>query len=127
MNYTGTIIQESLTSELNLSQFCATILKTEVEKVTKSHETPWLNQWTLITFTVPDENADELSEALSNKLLSSPSTWYADFKNEKSHYIIFPHKIFHIERTAEEYRKVREYGLSQGIPEYQLDFSPDIP
>ena len=36
-------------------------------------------------------------------------------------------KVFKVDRSKpEEYKQVTEYGLSLGIPDYQLDFSPHI-
>lgn len=127
MSYRGTIIEESLSSTLDLSLFDATIVETNIEPVREAHETPWLTQWTLVTFEVPDENAERLASVLAEMLLSTPGTWYADFKDERSHYVVFPKKVFHVDRTAEGYEIVRRYGLTQAIPKHQLDFSPDIP
>lgn len=31
-----------------------------------------------------------------------------------------------IEPIEDQYQKAKEYGVSLGIPEYQVDFSPDI-
>lgn len=43
------------------------------------------------------------------------------------HYIIFRDKIFYIDqKSKEQYDEAKTYGLSLGIPEYQLDFSPFI-
>lgn len=68
--------------------------------------------------------ADRLSKAISREHNQS---WYIDFKNEKIHYIIFPGKIFRIDRgKKEEYEKAQSYGLKLGIPYYQLDFSRNV-
>jgi len=69
-----------------------------------------------------EEIAEELSLALDSK-----HNWYADFKNNAVHFIIFRNKVFRMDRTSKkQYDKAREYGISLGIPEYQVDFSPHI-
>ena len=58
-------------------------------------------------------------------LLDFEHDWYADFKNDKYHFIIFRNKVFRVDRNKpEEYEEVKKYGISLGIPDYQLDFSP---
>lgn len=126
MNYKGTIIEESLADKSVLKDI--RILGTRVEPVTEKHQTPWLKQWTLHTVEISQARADEAAEKISQSLdYSHGSAWYADFKNDQWHYIIFKEKIFKVPRDSEEeYRKVREYGISLGIPSYQVDFSPEI-
>ena len=125
-NYFGVIIEEGLEdkSVLKLTK----ILSTKIEKVVSSHHTPWLTKWTLHKVEIPEDKAQEVAELIGESIDSSHShSWYADYKNPKWHYIIFPHKIFKINRKSnEQYAKAREYGISLGIPEYQVDFSPDI-
>ncbi len=123
MNYEGVIIEESLKDKDVLK--LVKIVSTKVEPVTKEHKTPWLKQWTLHTIAIPESKVDEVSEALSKALESN--YWYADFKNKDHHYIIFPNKVFKVERRMpEQYKQVTKYGLGLGIPDYQLDFSPAI-
>ncbi len=125
MNYQGTIIEESLKGKSVLSE--VKILKTEISPVTKEDGTPWLKQWTLHTVEVPEEKAEEIAEKISKSLdYSHKSAWYADFKNETTHYIIFENKVFKIGRSAQEYAEVTKYGMSLGIPEKQLDFPHEI-
>lgn len=126
MSYLGTIIEESLENNDVLRK--VTILSTEVEQVTDEHKTPWLKQWTLHKVEISEGKADEVAEEISKNIdVSQQSSWYADYKNNEWHYIIFPNKVFKIDRTSEEqYKEAREYGISLGIPEYQVDFSPEI-
>lgn len=125
--YTGVIIEESLAGDpeaFMTGQF--RLIKTKVEKVTKKHQTPWLKKWTLHTFAISEDKAKQFAKNLS-KALEKKHNWYADFKNDKFHYIIFRNKIFKIDRTKkEEYVKATEYGIKLGIPEYQVDFSPFV-
>ena len=123
-NFKGIIIEESLANKSVLKKI--KIIKTEVEKVTEEHQTPWLKQWTMHTVEIPENQADAVAKELS-KSLDSKHDWYADFKNETTHYIIFRNKVFKINRSKKkEYDAVVKYGVSLGIPEYQLDFSPEI-
>ena len=126
MNFEGVIIEESLKSLGALKK--VKILQTKVEQVTPKHKTPWLRQWTLHTVEIPEEKADSVAREISDDLdYSHGSAWYADFKNENVHYIIFQHKVFKIYRgIPEEYQAATDYGISLGIPEYQVDFSPYI-
>ncbi|KKQ66957.1 MAG: hypothetical protein US86_C0002G0074 [Candidatus Daviesbacteria bacterium GW2011_GWA2_38_24] len=124
MNYKGVIIEESLGNKDVLKLI--KVLSTKVEKVTKSHQTLWLSQWTLHTVEIPEEKAELVANQLS-KDLETEHEWYADFKNSASHYIIFRNKVFKVNRNkSEEYEVVKKYGISLGIPDHQLDFSPDV-
>ncbi|MDD5357502.1 MAG: hypothetical protein PHS53_05175 [Candidatus Pacebacteria bacterium] len=123
MNYKGTIIEESLVKKDVLKGI--KILSTKVEDVVEKHQTPWLKQWTLHKVEIPENKAEEIAKKLSTSLdQSHKSSWYADFRNEYNHYIIFPNKVFYIDRKSkEQYDEATQYGMSLGIPEYQLDFS----
>lgn len=124
MNYKGIIIEESLENPHILGE--VKILKTDLEKVTEKHKTPWVEYWNKSLVEIPEDKAQAIAEKVSQSL-DIKHAWYADFKNEKFHYIIFRNKIFKIDRSnPEEYKNAVEYGLSLGIPDYQLDFSPDI-
>ena len=120
-NYRGVIIEESLEDKSVLHK--VKIISTEVEEVTQSHKTPWLTQWTLHTIEIPEEQAEEIAQELSRSLETKHTSWYADYVNDKYHYIIFADKIFKVDRNSqEEYDKAKDYGISIGIPEYQVDF-----
>jgi len=103
------------------------IIKTKVEKVTKEHQTPHLKIWTLHTIEIQEKDVDEIAKEISESLDSTHNNWYADFKNNKYHYIVFHNKVFKINRTnKKQYEEAKNYGLSLGIPSYQVDFHPDI-
>lgn len=123
-DYNGVIIEESLADTAVLEKL--RILSTKVEPVTKGHKTPWLSQWTLHTVEVPDERAGEIAMDISLALdPEHGGSWYADFKNEQDHFLIFRRRIFVIERACPaQYEEAKQYGHSLGIPEYQLDFDP---
>ena len=102
------------------------ILKTKIEKVTEKHKTPRIKQWTLHTVEISENQSESIAKDLS-KLLDSQHSGYANFKNNTHHYIIFRNKVFCIDRRSkEQYDEAKMYGLLLGIPEYQVDFHPDI-
>lgn len=124
-NFNGIIIKESLEKKDVLKK--VKILKAKIEKITPEHNTPYLKQWTLHTVEIFENQADEIAKELSTSLDSSHGDWYADFKNADFHYIIFRNKVFKIDRSKpEQYKEAVKYGLLLGIPDYQLDFLPDI-
>ncbi len=120
MVYRGVIIEESLKNRGVLGG--VKIVSTKVEPITPRHKTPWLKQWTLQTVEIPEEEIDALAEKISKSL--DRNYWYADFKNDTMHYVVFPDKVFKVEFSRpEQYDPVVKYGLSLNIPDYQLDFT----
>lgn len=123
-HYKGVIIEESLEDKKPLAM--VKIIGTKVEKVIEKHKTPWVHQWTLHTVEIPEDRTREVAEKLS-LALDSQHSWYADFRNKTHHYIIFHNKVFFIDRTStEQYDEAKRWGISLGIPEYQVDFHPGI-
>ena len=50
-----------------------------------------------------------------------------DFKNDKFHFIIFKNKVFCVDiYNKEQYDEAKKYGISLGIPDYQVDFHPEV-
>lgn len=124
MNYQGVVIEESLGDKSVIKDL--PIVSTKVEQVTSEHKTPWIKQWTLHTVEVPQEEVDDLAKKLSC-CLDKEHEWYADFKNETTHFIIFRDKVFKINRrNVTEYEAARNYGISLRIPEYQVNFIADL-
>lgn len=126
MNYfEGTIIEESLENKNVLKR--VKIVSTKVEKVTNKFNTPWITQWTMHLVQVPKNEARQVAEEISRSIDREHNAWYGDFKSGSHHYLIFRNKIFYVDRTSqEEYDEAKKYGLSLGIPEYQLDFHPKV-
>jgi len=121
-NFLGVIIGESLENREVLEK--VKIVKTIVEKVTEKHKTPWLDKWTIYKVEVGADKVAKVAEELS-RCLESKHNWYADFKNDKFHFIIFKGKVFRVDITSkEQYTQAKNYGISVGIPEYQMDFRP---
>lgn len=124
MTYHGTIIEESLENTDVLRE--VRIIRTKVEKVSEKHRTPWISQWTMHSVEIPEAKAQEIVKSLS-AALDPEHPWYADFKNATHHYVIFRNKVFFIDRqSAEQYDEAKRYGISLGIPEYQVDFHPEV-
>ncbi len=118
------IIEESLEDSSVLNQ--VKILETKVEPITEEHKTPWLKQWTLHTVEVTKDQADQVAELISNLFDKDHPNWYADFKNDEYHYIVYAGKIFKVNlKNPVLYKDAKEYGISIGIPEYQVDFAPE--
>ncbi len=125
MNYTGVIIEESLGDKSVLQKL--TITNTKIEQVIDKHKTPWLTQWTLYTVEGTEEKADEIVKKISESFDPNHPDWYADYKNDKFHYIIFSGKIFKVDLSNPVlYEDAKQYGISIGIPEYQVDFVPQF-
>lgn len=125
MNYMGVIIEESLADRSMLKD--VKILLTKVEPVTEKHRTPWVKQWTLHDIEVPADKVAEIAEKIS-KALDREYSWYADYKTDTEHYIIYRDRVFHITNRSDkkQYDEATDYGISIGIPPYQVDFSPHV-
>ena len=123
MNYQGVIIEESLEDKQVIG--LAHVLNTKIKTVTEKHRTPWLSKWTLHTVEIPEEQGEHISKIISSSL-DKKHNWYADFKNEKFHYIIFLNKVFKVDlKNPILYKDAKAHGISLGIPEYQVDFAPE--
>lgn len=125
MNFTGVIIEESLIDVSALAG--VSIVSTQVEAVTEEHKTPWVKQWTLHTVEVPPEKAVEVARSIACAL-DPEHQWYADFKTDTEHFVVYRGKVFHITDRSDkaQYDAATAYGISVGIPAYQVDFSPHV-
>ncbi len=123
MDYKGVIIEESLGDKSVLNK--VKILETKVEPITPEHKTPWLMQWMLHTVEVPQQEAESVAGEMSKSFDPKHSNWYADYKNDRYHFIIYAGKIFKVDlQNPVLYTDAKEYGISVGIPEYQVNFKP---
>jgi len=86
MDFTGAIIKESLIDDGFLADL--EITETKVEPTTERHNTPWVAQLTKLKVPIPETWEDFYAEKISESL-DDEHAWYADFKNDKFHYIIF--------------------------------------
>ncbi|HWY79682.1 MAG TPA: hypothetical protein VNW29_04970 [Candidatus Sulfotelmatobacter sp.] len=124
MNYKGIIIEESLQDTILLKQI--KVIETKREPITERHKTPWLTQWTLHTVEIPKNKAIEIAEKISKSFDSEHPNWYADYKNKSFHYIIYSGKIFKVNLANPVlYKEAKQYGISIGLPEYQVNFAPE--
>lgn len=124
MNFKGVIIEESLQDTSVLKKI--SVLETKIEPITPEHKTPYLKQWTLHTVEIPEDKAEEIAEIISQSFDKKHPDWYADYKNDKYHFIIYSGKTFKVDLTNPIlYKNAKEYGISIGIPEYQVDFAPE--
>lgn len=122
MNYKGIIIEESLLDRSVLSE--VEVLETKVEGVTPAHKTPWVLQWTMHTVEFPPERADWIADEISKSIDSEHPGWYADFKNDTHHYIVYLQKVFKVDLAdSSQYKEAKKYGHKLGIPKEQLDFA----
>lgn len=123
MNYQGVIIEESLDNKEVLNK--VKIIKTKISPVVEKHRTPWVKQWTMHTVEITEGDADKIAEQLSVDL-DKEHAWYADFKNENYHFIIYRGKIFKVDlKNPTAYQDAKKFGITLGIPEYQVDFAPN--
>ena len=122
----GTIIEESLENKAVLGD--VKIISTRISQVTEKHKTPWIKQWTLHKVEIDADKVGNIAVQISKSLDSDHKhSWYADFKNDNTHYVIYRDKVFAIDRTKEEeYFEARKYGLALGIPDYQIDFEKNV-
>lgn len=119
--YSGCIIEESLTNKNVLKEFIIT--RTNVEKVTEESNTPDLDAWTMHIVEIAEDKIESIVPLLSKSIDGSRKNggWYTDLKSDDWHYIIFSGKAFKVDRSnGEQYEQAKEYGMSIGIPEYQL-------
>jgi hypothetical protein len=122
MDYEGVVIEESLETPSVLEG--VEILSTSIEPVTERHQTPWLRQWTFHTVRIAEGRAQSVAEAISHSIERlHANSWYADFRNEALHYVVFSDRIFLIDRRIHAlYREAQDYGISRGLPAHQAEF-----
>jgi hypothetical protein len=120
MSFVGVIIEESLKDAGVLGEM--RIRRTSRQAVTESHRTPWLRQWTLHVVEIADDAAERVAGRLA-AAINPTHAWYADFKDEHLHYVVFHGRIFRVRRDAlHAYDEAKAYGRALGTPEHQLDF-----
>ena len=119
-DFKGVLIVESL-SDMSVLE-SVEILSTEVETVTKGFKTPWLKQWTLHTVRITEDKMKSVANKISKSIdKKHKSSWFADFENKTSHYIVFCGKVFNVDKSKDDcYGEAYDYGISIGIPAHQL-------
>ena len=120
--YRGEIIEESLKDRSIIDS--VRIVSAEIENVTPSHRTPWLKQWTITTVEIEDGATKGFTRKIQAAMETEHPSWFADFKGDKDHYVVFPGKIFFVDhRRNDTYTEAVAYGVALGIPKQQLGFS----
>ena len=80
--------------------------------------------WTFLDVEAPDERADELAEALADRL-SGPG-WYADFRVGEEHVVIYPGRVFRYPVSDADGRAAAvRYGVGAGVPPENLDWDDE--
>ena len=124
-NFNGVIIEESL-ENIGVLENVA-IISTRVEPVTEKHTPLALPVDFALRGSGGRRSGQNGGRDTRIADREHKGSWYADFKNESHHYIIFPDKIFLVDRrSAEQYDDAKHPGLSLGIPEHQVDFHPSV-
>lgn len=121
--YTGALITQSLKpgTELTGVRLVVDRLVT-FDKSDAAPDQP--TRWTMIFFTVDDADAERLAAWCADSLLSEPGVWYADFRNEAEHFVVYPSKIFRYPIGDRDGRQQAvDHGRRLGVPESQLDWS----
>ena len=126
MSYKGVIIEESLSDSGIIKEL--EIVDTYISKTTARETTPWLEQWTLQTVIIPEEKIEEFAKRLSALIDKDHiSSWYCDFRNDTTHYVIFSEKVFKLDRAnKQDYNEIRTFGIELGIPTTQLPNFNDL-
>ncbi len=71
------------------------IISTKVEEVTDRYQTLWVKIWTLHKVEVEPSLSSEVTEQISKSQNGNHlHGWYADYKNEQIHFVIYRDKIF---------------------------------
>lgn len=97
---------------------------TKIERVSECTKTPWLKVWTLHTVEIDAAIAEDVAQKISDSIdRKHAHAWYADFRNDRTHYIIFRGKIFVINiHDQSQYYGAKRYGLNLAIPVSQMPF-----
>lgn len=111
-NYKGTIIEESLSDNRALNDF-------EIIRVHISGQENPAERWHLYTVNVNEDDILKLSNYIKEE-------WYMHFWKDRTVVAVFKGKSFIFNYDDKStWKSVIEYGLSVGIPKYQLDFPID--
>lgn len=110
MNYTGTIVEESLRDNRLINTF-------KVNKVRIPDAENPEDRWHLYEVEATSAQIDKLASQLK------PTGWYTHFWKNDDVIVVFPNKKFRINHSDHStWKDAINYGQSIGIPLEQLDF-----
>lgn len=119
----GTILLESLRSDAKLTGFRFVVPEVSRGRPRLSPQEVAAgvpSVWSAIEFELEDEKAAELTQVLSERL--NPG-WFANLQSDTETIIVFEGRVFRYPRGDPRGRaEAQAYGLSLGIPDYQLDW-----
>lgn len=116
--YTGTLIKESLKKEDLWDSLTLTDFETET---LKEHAPDQPSVWHLAQLNIENVDVEETAQELSKSL--KRGTWYVDFSDGVTVYIVFLGKVFKYPKgNLEKKKEAQSYGRSLGIPERQLNW-----
>ena len=118
--YKGLLETESLKNPLLVNMLALKEMDIEY------HPDSTSKYWHVCKVEIPAGQLEELSAQLSKEMKRG---WYAVFWNNSKIAVIFAEKIFRIPKQdyhkSGEYRKMREYGLANGVQEKYLSLQID--
>ena len=118
----GCVIGESLRVGATFAPEGVTISKVTRADVSAGATAAQPKLWTVIDFTSEHTDPDALAQALAASLLAEGG-WYADFRTDDEHVVVYADRIFRYDRTDAAGRaEAVEYGRSVGVPDHQLDW-----
>ncbi|MFF0264679.1 hypothetical protein [Kribbella sp. NPDC004536] len=117
--YDGVLILESLKVGVVVADLSLVVTKvSRVEVGGTSAEQPGV--WSLLEFSV--EDGERLAGVLAG-VLDAPG-WYADFRDERETFVVFPGRVFRYAKGDQAAREAaKEFGRGLRIPEAQLDWA----
>ena len=117
--YEGVLSLESLKVGTVLADLSLVVREVRrVEVGGTSAEQPGV--WSLLEFSV--EEGERLAQVLADAL-DAPG-WYADFRDERETFVVFPGRVFRYPRGDDAAREAaKEFGRGLRIPEAQLDWA----
>lgn len=120
--FRGRILAESLKLDVDLIVPDVRLHRLGRRDVSDSSVSTQPTIWTFLDFEAPDNRAEELATGLA-EALSADGGWYADFRSETEHVVIFPGKTFRYAKGDRDgFDAAVEYGRSIGVPDHQLDW-----
>jgi len=120
---TGTLITESL--RLNVALEGVPLDVRKVTRIGPLDDLPAYGTapvWTFIEFSVDDDRAEALADALARALDGEPG-WYCDFRTEQETFVVFAGRVFKYARGDIVGREAAAaHARSVGVPEAQIDW-----